>query len=165
MEHIVSPEEHRSGRWKKIIIVAGLIVMVTAVLWARNQKQIVGPKPDVPQRGSVQSTTSEKSGTAKQDQTEPLPRLIDLGADKCVPCKMMAPILEELKEEYRGMFEVIFIDVWKDPQPGRQYKIRVIPTQIFLDGSGNELFRHEGFFSKQDILNKWSELGIAVQEQ
>ena len=45
-----------------------------------------------------------------------LPRLIDLGADKCIPCKMMAPILEELRREYAGVFEVEIVDVWKNPE-------------------------------------------------
>jgi len=92
-----------------------------------------------------------------------LPKLIDLGADKCIPCKMMAPVLKELKTEYAGRLEVEFIDVWKDPAPGRKYKIKLIPTQIFLNASGKELFRHEGFFGKEDILAKWKELGVDLK--
>jgi thiol-disulfide isomerase/thioredoxin len=170
METISPKRAHRSGRWKKIIIVVGLIILVAAVFWAKSQRQTADPRQGGHHSSSAESTlsrkrSSEKADAAEQSQTEPLPRLIDLGADKCIPCKMMAPILEELKEEYKGVFEVMFIDVWKDPQSGRQYKIRVIPTQIFLDGSGKELFRHEGFYSREDILNKWAELGIEVQEQ
>ena len=89
-----------------------------------------------------------------------LPKLIDLGADKCIPCKMMAPILEGLKKEYAGKMEVQFIDVWKMPDAGKAYNIRLIPTQIFFDASGKERFRHEGFFGKEDILGKWKELGV-----
>jgi thioredoxin 1 len=94
-----------------------------------------------------------------------LPKLIDLGADKCIPCKMMAPILEELKTEYAGMFEVVFIDVWEDPSRSEEYGIKLIPTQIFFDASDKELFRHEGFFSKADILAKWKELGIDFEQK
>ena len=61
-----------------------------------------------------------------------LPRLVDLGAGKCIPCKKMAPILEELKKEYAGRMEVEFIDVWKNPDAGKAYGIEMIPTQIFL---------------------------------
>jgi len=93
-----------------------------------------------------------------------LPRLVDLGADKCIPCKMMAPILENLKEEYKDTFEVDFIDVWKNPDAGKQCGIKIIPTQIFFDASGKEVFRHEGFFSKEEILAKWKELGVRVKE-
>ncbi len=91
-----------------------------------------------------------------------LPRLVDLGADKCVPCKMMAPILEELKTEYAGKFTVDFIDVWKNSEAGAEYGIKMIPTQVFLAADGTELFRHEGFYGKDDILAKWRELGIEL---
>jgi thioredoxin 1 len=92
--------------------------------------------------------------------TRGLPRLVDLGADKCIPCKLMAPILEELKKEYVGRLDVVFIDVWKDRDAGAPYNIRVIPTQIFYDAAGKERFRHEGFISKEEILKKWRELGV-----
>ena len=94
-----------------------------------------------------------------------LPRLLDLGAGKCIPCKMMAPILDELKEEYAGSLEVVFIDVWQDHSAGAKYGIQSIPTQIFYDASGKELFRHEGFFAKEDILAKWKELGVELQKK
>ena len=92
-----------------------------------------------------------------------LPKLLDLGAGKCIPCKMMAPILEQMKTEYAGTLEVEFIDVWKNPDAGKQYKIEVIPTQIFYDAAGKELFRHIGFFAKTDILAKWKELGVELK--
>ena len=92
-----------------------------------------------------------------------LPKLMDLGAGKCIPCKMMAPILEEMKKDYAGKLEVAFIDVWKNPDAGKQYKIEVIPTQIFYDATGKELFRHIGFYAKADILAKWKELGVDLK--
>ncbi len=92
-----------------------------------------------------------------------LPRFVDLGADKCIPCKMMAPILAELGKEYAGQLNVVFIDVWKNRGEGARYGIQLIPTQIFFDASGKELFRHEGFYAKKDILAKWAELGVALR--
>ena len=89
-----------------------------------------------------------------------LPRLGDLGAGKCIPCKMMAPILEELKKTYAGKLEVQFIDVWVNPEQAPKYGIKIIPTQIFYDVAGKELFRHEGFFAREDILAKWKEFGV-----
>jgi thioredoxin 1 len=88
-----------------------------------------------------------------------IPRLVDLGADKCIPCKAMAPILVELRAEYAGRMQVVFIDVWKDPSAGDPYNIYAIPTQIFFDGNGKELTRHEGFISKADILATWKRFG------
>ena len=93
-----------------------------------------------------------------------LPHLLDLGSDQCIPCKMMASILEELKKEYAGRLEVEFVDVWKNPDQGERYGIRLIPTQIFFDARGKELFRHEGFFSKEDILAKWKEFGVTLEK-
>ena len=91
-----------------------------------------------------------------------LPKLVDLGAGKCIPCKMMIPVLEDLKKNYADKFQVEFIDVWKNPDAGAPYKINLIPTQIFLAADGKELFRHEGFFGKDDILAKWKELGVTL---
>jgi thioredoxin 1 len=85
------------------------------------------------------------------EPTATLPRLVDLGAGKCIPCKKMAPILEEMKKDYTGVVDVVFVDVWKDPKAGKPYKIRVIPTQVFYDKTGKEVFRHEGFFSREEI--------------
>ena len=92
-----------------------------------------------------------------------LPKLVDLGADKCIPCKAMAPILKDLKTEYAGRMDVEFIDVWKNPDAGKAHKIKLIPTQIFFDASGKERFRHEGFYGKEDILGKWKELGVDLK--
>ena len=90
-----------------------------------------------------------------------LPKLVDLGAKKCIPCKMMAPILEQLTKEYVGVFDVEFIDVWQkeNAEKGKAYSVEQIPTQVFLDPEGKELWRHVGFISKEDILKKWKELG------
>ncbi len=89
-----------------------------------------------------------------------LPRLLDLGAGKCIPCKKMAPVLEELRATYKGRLEVVFLDVWEDPKHADAYGVSTIPTQIFFDAEGKERFRHEGFFSREEILAKWKELGV-----
>lgn len=103
---------------------------------------------------------SEPPEPEAQSEAKGIPKLVDLGADKCIPCQMMAPILEELKEEYAGRMEVQIIDVWKNPDAGKKYGIQMIPTQIFFDVSGKELTRHTGFLGKEDILAKWKEFGI-----
>jgi thioredoxin 1 len=86
--------------------------------------------------------------------------VIDLGADKCKACKELAPILEQLRQEYKGRVDVEFIDVWKTPGAGDPYKIRVIPTQIFFDRQGKEVWRHEGFLPKADFVARFAELGV-----
>lgn len=86
--------------------------------------------------------------------------LVDLGAKTCIPCKMMAPILEELKEEYKGRAEVIFIDVREKANKvkARAFKVRSIPTQVFFDKQGREVYRHIGFLDKDSIVGKLEEL-------
>jgi thioredoxin 1 len=92
-----------------------------------------------------------------------LPRLVDLGSTTCIPCKKLAPILEELKTEYRGRVSVEFIDVTKNPAAADEYKINVIPTQIFIDKDGKEVFRHEGFYPKADIVGQFEKMDVSTR--
>ena len=95
---------------------------------------------------------------------ESLPKLVDVGADKCIPCIKMAPILEKLKEDFSGRMEVKFVDAWKNRNEAASYGVRMIPTQIFYAPDGQELYRHTGFYSREEILAKWRELGFAFAE-
>ncbi|HUW60059.1 MAG TPA: organomercurial lyase [Candidatus Bathyarchaeia archaeon] len=150
----------------KLLIVAALIAAVVGIkVW---KDYTTGD----PTQLIVKADQGPAAAPAAQDAPKPaapkpqvLPRLVDLGADKCIPCKMMAPILEELKKEYAGRFDVEFIDVWKNPPAAKEYGIRSIPTQVFFDASGKELFRHVGFFGKDEILGKWREFGVLPAEQ
>lgn len=94
-----------------------------------------------------------------------LPALVDLGAGTCIPCKMMAPVLEDLKKEMEGKLQVQYLDVSIYPGLTKVYSIDLIPTQIFYDASGKELFRNVGFISKEDILSKWKELGVELTKE
>lgn len=87
------------------------------------------------------------------------PVLLELGSHSCVPCKKMMPILAELSIEQTA-FVVSFVDVWAVEGKSDQYGIKSIPTQLFFDKDGNEIFRHVGFYPKEDILAKWKEFGI-----
>jgi len=139
-----------------------LVTAVVGVLYAKN----VGRKPVTAGASAASETPAavEATGTpgvtAPAAQAKAIPRLLDLGATTCIPCKMMAPILEDLKQTYAGKLDVQFIDVWENPEAGKRYGINLIPTQIFYDAEGTERFRHEGFFSKEDILATWKELGV-----
>ena len=109
--------------------------------------------------------SSAKGGSpGAEPSASSLPLLVDVGADKCIPCKMMAPALEELTKDYSKSVQIKFVDVWKEPGAEKPYKVRMIPTQIFYDPSGKELFRHEGYYSKEDILGKFKELGFEVNK-
>jgi len=101
----------------------------------------------------------------KGEAKKALPKLLDLGATKCIPCIKMAPILEEMKTEYKDAMDVEFVDVWQPENKERaaEHKIQTIPTQIFFDADGKELWRHVGFISKEDLLAKWVELGYTFE--
>ena len=147
----------------KIAIVIALIAVVGIVFALKEKDKAQDSEPAaITNSGTI--TESNQEGAKNTGMTVNLPRLVDLGAGKCIPCKMMAPILEELKTEYQGKLQVLFIDVWERPNEAQKYKINIIPTQIFYDASGKELFRHEGFFSKEDILGKWKEFGINLEK-
>jgi len=88
------------------------------------------------------------------------PMLVDLGATTCIPCKEMVPVLAEVKKMYDGKAVVKIIDVYENPEAANKYEIRVIPTQIFLDKDGKQVFRHEGFFSKEDIVKIFKDMGV-----
>jgi thioredoxin len=86
--------------------------------------------------------------------------MIDLGAKKCIPCKMMAPILTKLQKAYEGKADIIFIDVWENRQQAPRFKIRAIPTQIFFNEKGEEVWRHVGFLDEKSIIEQMTKMGV-----
>lgn len=148
----------------RVLIVAGLLVTIAGVM---AYKTVVSGESGTAVAACCSASAplvSASMAPAAPTCTVDLPRLLDLGAGKCIPCKMMVPILESLKTGYEGKLSVEFIDVWENPDAGQKYGVQMIPTQIFYDAQGKELFRHTGFFSKEDILKKWKELGIELGE-
>lgn len=86
--------------------------------------------------------------------------MIDLGAKKCIPCKMMAPILEKMEKDYKDKAAIIFIDVWENGEQARRFEIHSIPTQIFFDQQGKEVYRHVGFMNEKLIIEQFKKMGI-----
>jgi thioredoxin len=151
---------------KLSLAIAGLAVLGAALVVAQTNKPAGvanGACCATLLNPAMLASMALSNAPATPSEKLPLPKLLDLGAGKCIPCKMMFPVLDGLKKEYAGKLEVEFIDVWQNPDAGKQYGIEVIPTQIFYDAAGKELFRHIGFFSKDDILAKWKELGVDLK--
>lgn len=86
--------------------------------------------------------------------------LIDLGANQCVPCKMMAPILDKLQKDYKDKAAIVVIDVYKYNDQVQRFGIRAIPTQIFFDPNGKEVYRHVGFMSEKAIVEQLTKMGV-----
>ena len=93
--------------------------------------------------------------------TSELPMVLDFGRGQCIPCIKMMPVLEALRETYDGVVEVRYIDLGKagSEELAAEHEVTIIPTQIFIDSEGNELFRHQGFFDLVDIEAKLQEFG------
>jgi thioredoxin 1 len=89
-----------------------------------------------------------------------LPVLMEFGRGVCIPCRQMKPILESLAREYEGQLRVQVVEIDGNPELTRRYRIMVIPTQVFVDASGQEVYRHLGFYPKDDLVAKLKELGF-----
>lgn len=125
---------------KSSIVLAAFLALALTLAGSALAGAADGPGPTVPAPGMV--------------------TMVDLGANRCIPCKLMAPILQEVKREYQGRAAVVFIDVWEDPNQTDRFGIRVIPTQIFYDAAGREVERHEGFMDKAAIVKVLARLGV-----
>ncbi len=90
----------------------------------------------------------------------PLPKLLDFGRGICIPCKKMAPVLQELSEEYKGRVIIEIIEIDREKELTRTNRIRLIPTQIFFDSKNKEVFRHEGFMDKEAIKKVFQQMGV-----
>ncbi len=90
--------------------------------------------------------------------------MIDLGAKKCIPCKMMAPIMVKMEKAYEGKADIVFIDVWENKQPAQRFKVRAIPTQIFFNAQGEEVYRHVGFLDEKSIIDQMTKMGVAAPD-
>jgi thioredoxin 1 len=85
---------------------------------------------------------------------------LELGADRCIPCKKMQPIMKEIAAAFPDRVQVVFYDVWKDSAPAEKYGVQLIPTQVFLDQNGKEIARHVGLFPKEEILELLKKHGV-----
>ncbi len=95
-----------------------------------------------------------------QDKIAAKITFLEFGANKCVACKKMKPVMEAVKSNYGDQVDVVFHDVWQNKEIAEQYNIQRIPTQVFLDKDGKEFHRHEGYYVIEDIDKLLSERGL-----
>ena len=120
-------------------------------------EQPIHAQEQLPEKEEIKKEASEKGGDSEKktdNESKIKVTFVELGSVKCIPCKMMQPIMKEIEEEYKGQVKVVFYDIrTSEGRPyAKEYGIRVIPTQVFLDKDGNEYFRHEGFFAKDELV-------------
>lgn len=126
----------RTSLFFVVLFLSSVVFLVSSSILSADP----GKPPDVPVKGMV--------------------TMVDLGAKSCVPCKMMAPILEKLERDYKGRAAIVFLDVWKEPDQAKRFGIKVIPTQIFYDKQGSEVLRHTGFMSEEAIVAQLKKMGV-----
>ncbi|MCL5103890.1 MAG: thioredoxin family protein [Armatimonadetes bacterium] len=145
-----------------LLVTAIALVVATGAAPAKEKAQPTGKAPA--KQSTVQKTrpAAKKKGAVKVAKA--LPRLLDLGSTKCIPCKMMTTVLDELAKDYGGKLKVEFIDVQKNPKMAQKYKVSSIPTQVFYDEKGREFFRHVGYYPKDEVLAAFKKHGIDLNK-
>lgn len=108
-------------------------------------------------RHSTKEVTDTASASTAVDGSKPV--FIEIGMKSCTPCIMMAEVMDNLETNFPGKLDIVFHDLEVDSSHAATYKISVVPTQIFASPDGTELFRHEGFYPYDEVVDKWRELG------
>lgn len=142
----------------QILLAAALssaVIGVPLVLKRRSGESAARAEPP-----ATQASATTSVGSARK-----LPKLVDLGTTTCAPCKAMLGVMSELEQSYADQMAVEFINVQQQADAAARYGVRVIPTQVFLDQEGRELFRHTGFMSTEAIIKKWQELGYPIERK
>ena len=152
-EAIVAEQNNDKKKLALKIILPILIVAAIAGIWfvKANEDDF---KTKAAQTEAAQTDTTEQSAEMTTEEAKPdfvlsasgvdleqlksygLPIIIDFGADSCIPCKEMAPVLEKMNEEWQGKVIVKFVDVWKNPGAADNFPVQVIPTQFIFDAEG-----------------------------
>lgn len=163
--------------YQPVALIAVLLVLVALVSSKikipREQPKDDGPETVVADAGAASEPAATASGSQPMESKptpvgpvsasgadKQLPTLLELGSVGCQSCAYMTPIIEALEKELAGKVVVRFHDLAKQPELAERYQVMTIPTQIFLDANGKEIFRHIGIYEKSEILAKMKELGM-----
>lgn len=163
-------------RVNKLLIILTIFCVVGGI-WIYKNKLITNDNIDEFKLDATYDFDIEKLKSYE------LPIIVDFGSDSCIPCKEMAPVLENLNEKYRGKVIVKFVDVSKNSDAVKDFPVKVIPTQFFFNADGtpfkpknvqqsslmmysskeNEehiFTAHEGQLDQGDFENILNEMGV-----
>lgn len=129
-------------------VLALIFISSVGVVWAQDK--------------STKAKTTKELSASKPSVLKPLVTFVEIGSVNCIPCRAMQPIMDAVEKEYKGQVKIVFHDVWtpRGKEDAMKYKIRVIPTQVFLDIDGKEYFRHEGYFPKEGVVEVLKKGGV-----
>jgi thioredoxin 1 len=129
--------KHRAS-WRRSITLVGVVLLGAIALSGCGES---APDAD---SASASAAAHSAAGNAKVT-------FVELGSDKCIPCKEMRPVMDAIQAAFGEQIEIVFYDVWEDQSPAEEYGIQYIPTQVFLDEDGEEFHRHTGFYPQEEI--------------
>jgi thioredoxin 1 len=128
-------------------------VIIAAGLWG----------PGIQERGLHAQTVSEPPTNTGEELKKALldgkPVLVDFGSNKCIPCRQLRPVLKDVAQEFSGKAQVLIIDVFQHQNVAREHRIQLIPTLVFFNAQGKEVFRRSGVWDKESIIRKLNEAG------
>ncbi|MGM0444252.1 MAG: thioredoxin family protein [Fibrobacterota bacterium] len=154
----------RSGL-KAVVLILFILAAGIVVLRKTSQQKPANGKEQPVQKGDSSTAPKQNNGATTSAQKASRARFIELGSENCVPCKMMVPVLDTLRTRYSDDISIQFIDVMKNRRAAQKYGIRSIPTQVILDESGREIFRHTGFWETAAIEEKLRDLSVLQENQ
>jgi thioredoxin 1 len=119
-------------------------------------------QPPLPQKPETPQASVPAAGAAAKTpgETAKLPRMVDVGKTYCIPCKMMVPVLQEAQLRYKGKAVIEFVDLEEHPEAAQQYKVMMIPTQVFYNSDGKEVDRHVGFLPFEEVEKIFAKMGV-----
>ncbi len=135
-----NPQEDVLKKSKRILTLALTLVLFTLVTSCQSKEPAANDLPNALTNGT--------------------PTLAEFGRGTCIQCKEMKPILDKLALSYKNKLNVVIVSVDDYRDLTNHYEIMAIPTQIFFDSSGKEIFRHIGFFPENGIVNRLKTMGI-----
>ena len=92
-------------------------------------------------------------------------KFLEIGSDKCIPCKQMKVVTENIVKKYGDELAFEFIDINIDENATEKYKVQLIPTQIFYNPKGVEIFRHVGYFPEEKIDSLLQANGLKMKQK
>lgn len=109
---------------------------------------------------SACSNAGDIDGALNRAKAEGKIVMLELGSVGCIPCEQMKPVMQKLRDSYKGKLDVIFVDVRTDHDTARRFAVHIIPVQVFLDRTGKEFHRHMGYYSYEEIVPVLKKAGI-----
>jgi thioredoxin 1 len=152
----------RNKRTSVLILSILTIILFANCTGSPGDTKSAGNKSDAGLNATDARQQKVPANNNKTGNTSYKVTFIELGSVRCIPCQQMQPIMKSIREKYGAQVNVVFHDVWTEAGApyGKKYGIEAIPTQVFLDETGKEYFRHVGFFPEDELIKVLNQKGV-----